>query len=274
MTEKTIISRIPAESVENVQTWMLPPITDNGRVLSTAEKEARERRNALLKRNKESIQTVEMPEPPANVGMTAQEMQAIFDEAEKDGFEQGHKEGFAKGNAEGYEAGRQEGLMEMRAQLVAEQQRFQKLAQALLHPLTEQDDDIEHLLLDVICTLTQSVVQRELLTDSSQILNLVKQATEALPVGSKNIRVCLNPDDLAAVETYAEEQQLDWKFFGDASLQPGGCRIDTPESRVDFSASSRLQTVLEQFVTKQLASGDDPDDEQDQTLDNEVKGYD
>lgn len=270
MTEKTIISRIPAESVENVQTWMLPPITDNGRVLSSAEKEAKERRNALLKRNKESIQTVEMPAPPANVGMTAQEMQAIFDEAEKDGFEQGHKEGFTKGNAEGYEAGRQQGLMEMRAQLVAEQQRFQKIMQALLHPLNEQDDDIEHLLLDVVCTLTQSVVQRELLTDSSQILNLVKQAIEALPIGSKNIRVCLNPDDLAAVETYAEEQQLDWKFFGDASLQPGGCRIDTPESRVDFSASSRLQTVLEQFVTKQLASGDDLDDEQDQTLDDEV----
>lgn len=261
MTEKTIISRIPAETVANVQTWMLPPITDNGRVLSSAEKEAKERRDALLKRNKESIQTVEMPAPATNVGMTAQEMQAIFDEAEKEGFEQGHKEGFAKGNAEGYEAGRQQGLMEMRAQLVAEQQRFQKLTHALLNPLAEQDGDIEHLLLDVICTLTQSVVQRELLTDSSQILALVKQAVDVLPIGSKNIRVCLNPDDLAAVETYAEEQQLEWKFFGDVKLQPGGCRIETPESRVDFSASSRLQTVLEQFITKQLASGEALDEE-------------
>jgi len=274
MTEKTIISRIASESVDKVQTWILPPITDNGRVLSSAEKEAKERREALLKRNKESIQTIEMPTPPANAGMTAQEMQAIFDEAEKDGYEQGHKEGFAKGNAEGYEAGRQQGLMEMRAQLVAEQQRFQKLAQALLNPLDEQDVDIEHMLLNVICTLTQSVVQRELLTDSSHIVSLVKQAIEALPVGSKNIRVSLNPDDLAAVETYAEEQQLDWKFFGDVVLQPGGCRVETPESRVDFSASSRLQIVLEQFITKQLASGDDLDeddfDNQDQPLDDKA----
>jgi flagellar assembly protein FliH len=80
-----------------------------------------------------------------------------------------------------------------------------------------------------------------------------------LPVGSKNIRISLNPDDLAAVETYAAEQQLEWKFFGDVSLQPGGCRIDTQESRVDYSVSTRLQTLLEQFVTKQLASGDDED---------------
>lgn len=258
MSDNHLQNRIPAEAAESVTTWVLPPITEHGKILSSAEKEARERRERLLRREKETIEVVEIPEPeqPAQLGMTAEEMQAIFDAAEKDGFEQGHKEGFNKGNTEGYEAGRQQGLMEMRAQLVAEQQRFQKLAQALLQPLAEQDDDTEHLLLDVICTLTQSVVQRELLTDSSHILGLVKSAVDALPIGSKNIRVCLNPDDLAAVENYAAEQQLNWSFFGDTELQPGGCRIETPESRVDFSVSTRLQTVLEQFLTKQLASAD------------------
>lgn len=258
MSDTNLPNRIAAEDAEQVTTWVLPPVSDNGRVLSSIEKEARERRERLIRREKETIETVEIPEPeaPPQLGMTAEEMQAIFDTAEKDGFEQGHKEGFAKGNTEGYEAGRQQGLMEMRAQLVAEQQRFQKLTTALLEPVAAQDDDIEHLLLDVICTLTQSVVQRELLTDSSHIITLVKSAIEALPIGSKNIRVCLNPDDLAAVETYAAEQQLVWQFFGDAELLPGGCRIETPESRVDFSVSSRLQTVLEQFVTKQLATGD------------------
>ena len=80
-------------------------------------------------------------------------------------------------------------------------------------------------------------------------------------MGAKNIRITLNPDDLAAVETYAEEQQLDWKFMGDSKLQPGGCRIETPESRVDYSVSTRLQTVLEQFVTKQLAGSEDESQE-------------
>lgn len=264
MSENSLPNRIAAEDADNVTTWVLPPVSDNGRVLSSAEKEARERRERLLRREQETIETVEIPEEaPPQAGMTAEEMQAIFDSAEKDGFEQGHKEGFAKGNTEGFEAGRQQGLMEMRAQLVAEQQRFQKLANALLEPLTAQDDDVENLLLDVICTLTQSVVQRELLTDSSHITALVKSAVSALPIGSKNIRVCLNPDDLAAVETYAAEQQLAWQFFGDAELLPGGCRIETPESRVDFSVSTRLQTVLEQFVNKQLAAGDDEDESDD-----------
>ncbi len=262
MSDNSLPKRIAAEDVAQVTTWVLPPVSDNGRVLSSAEKEARERRERLLRREQETIETVEIPEEaPPQVGMTAEEMQAIFDAAEKDGFEQGHKEGFAKGNSEGFEAGRQQGLMEMRAQLVAEQQRFQRLANALLEPLNSQDDDTEQLLLDVICTLTQCVVQRELLTDSSHILALVKSAIAALPIGSKNIRVCLNPDDLAAVETYAVEQQLNWQFFGDSELLPGGCRIETPESRVDFSVSTRLQAVLEQFVTKQLAGGDDAEED-------------
>jgi flagellar assembly protein FliH len=264
MSETNLPNRIAAEDVENATAWVFPPVFDHGRILSSAEKEARERRERLLRREQETIETVEIPEEaPPQVGMTAEDMQAIFDAAEKDGFEQGHKDGFAKGNSEGFDAGRQQGLMEMRAQLVAEQQRFQKLANALLEPLTAQDEDVEQLLLDVICTLTQSVVQRELLTDSSQITSLVKNAVNALPIGSKNIRVCLNPDDLAAVETYAAEQQLSWQFFGDSELLPGGCRIETPESRVDFSVSTRLQTVLEQFVTRQLASGDETDESAD-----------
>ena len=267
MSDNHLQNRIPAEAVESATTWVIPPITDHGKILSSAEKEARERRERLLRREKETIETIEIPEPevPAQQGISAEEMQAIFESAEKDGFEQGHKEGFAKGNTEGYEAGRQQGLMEMRAQLVAEQQRFQKLANSLLDPVNEQDSDVEHLLLDVICTLTQSVVQRELLIDSSHIVGLVKTAVDALPIGSKNIRICLNPDDLASVETYAAEQQLAWSFFGDSELLPGGCRVETPESRVDFSVSSRLQTVLEQFITKQLASGSDDDSDEEVT---------
>ena len=187
-------------------------------------------------------------------------MQNIFDEAEKDGFAQGHIEGVEQGKSDGFEAGRQQGLMEMRAQLTLEQQRFHNLANALLNPLTAQDNDVENMLLEVICSLTQSVIQRELVTDSSHILELVKAAVDALPIGSKNIRVSLNPDDLVAIETYAAEQQLEWKFFGDTQLQPGGCKIETPESRVDFSVSQRLQTVLEQFLTGQLAQEDGADD--------------
>ncbi|MGM8227512.1 flagellar assembly protein FliH [Cellvibrio sp. ARAG 10.3] len=269
--EKKLPNRIAAEDVDEYRTWRVPLINDNGSVLPSAEKEARERKAQEMKRKGESIEDVDMPAAKPKQGMTAQEMQEIIEAAEKDGFAQGHKEGFDKGMAEGYEAGQQKGLMEMRQQLVAEQQRFQKLAQALLDPVAEQDNDLEKLLLDVICTLSESVVQRELMTDSSHIVSLVKTAVDALPVGSKNLRVCLNPDDLAAVETYAEEQQLNWQFIGDQQLAPGGCRIETSESRVDFSVEKRLKTLLTQFVNKQLTDGSG-ESEDDFSLADDVDG--
>jgi flagellar assembly protein FliH len=271
MTDKQQPNRIAAEDVAEYRAWRLPVINDNGTVMPSAEKEARERKTKALQREGESIEDVNIAPTSPKKGMTAQEMQEIIEAAEKDGFAQGHKDGFDKGMAEGYEAGQQKGLMEMRQQMVAEQQRFQKLAQALLQPLAEQDDDIERLLVKAICTLTESVVQRELMMDSSQIVTLVKAAVNALPVGSKNLRVCLNPDDLAAVETYAEEQQLDWQFVGDNQLAPGGCRIETIESRVDFSVEKRLQNLLKQFVNKQLASNND-DDEIEDALPNDIDG--
>jgi flagellar assembly protein FliH len=257
MTDSKNQNRIEGETIDAMQPWILPPVNDNGRVLSTAEKEAKERKAALLRKSKESIQTIEMPEPSSPLkGMTAQELEKIFSAAEEDGFSKGKTEGFEKGRAEGYEAGRQQGLKEMREQLTAEQLRFKSLINSLLQPLEEQDSDIEQMLLETICTLTQNVIQREMQVDSSSILGIVKTAIDALPIGSKNIRIVLHPKDLPAIDAYATENQLDWKFLTDPQLIPGGCRVETPESRIDFSISQRLQSVLEQFLKGQLSSVD------------------
>jgi flagellar assembly protein FliH len=262
MPSKSIITtgRIPAESVGEVKSWLMPPIADTSRVLSSAQKEARDRRDKLLRQGKEKIENVDMPVSANKPGMSAKEMQAIYDSVAQDGFKQGKEAGFQQGQAEGYEAGRQQGLVEMQAQLAIEKTHLKTLMQALLEPIKAQDDDLENMLLDVICSLTQSVVQRELTVSSSHIVALVKRAVAALPIGSKNIRICVNPEDVVILEAYALEQQLTWNFFGDTALQPGGCRIETPESRVDYSVSLRLKTLLEQFLTGQLANSDSNSD--------------
>lgn len=251
-------NRIAGETIESMQPWILPPVNDNGRVLSSVEKEAKERKEKLLRKSKESIQTIEMPEPTSPLkGMTAQELEKIFADAEQDGFAKGYAEGFEKGRAEGYETGRQQGLKDMREQLTAEQSRFKNLANSLLQPINDQDNDIEQMLLETVCALTQNVIQREMQLDSSPILDIVKTAIDALPIGSKNIRISLHPKDLPAVDAYATEQQLDWKFLTDPQLTPGGCKVETPESRIDFSISHRLQSVLEEFLKGQLSKSSD-----------------
>jgi flagellar assembly protein FliH len=187
MSTKTISGLMSAENVNNAVSWVLPPISDSGKVLSSAEKEAKDRREKLLKQSRETVEDVELKVRP-KAGVSAKEMQDMFDSVEKDGFAQGQEAGFQQGKAEGYEAGRQQGLAEMQTQLAIEKQKYLQQITALMDPIKAQDDDLENMLLDVICTLTQSVIERELTLDSSQILQLVEKAVEVLPVGSKNIR--------------------------------------------------------------------------------------
>lgn len=251
MTQKKLVNRIPAEDLEAYEAWVLPPIGgDHKRVLPSAQREASERRTEQQKRRNEKVEDVEYKGQKS--GLSAGALQAIVDEAEQEGRQRGYQTGFDQGRSEGYEVGQKQGREEMRQGLAAEQQRFQHLIQSLREPLEEQDQALEKLLLDTICALTRSLVKRELLTDSSHILTEVKAAVAVLPTGSEQIRIFLNPDDLALVETYAEEQGLDWQFMDDEQLLPGGCRVETTQSRVDFSVEQQLAQQLEAFVNHQL----------------------
>lgn len=251
MTTKKLPNRIPAEDLHDYTAWVLPPIHgEQDRVLPSAGREAQQKAEEAERSKREKVEDVDYEGNPA--GFSAEELQRIADDAEKEGRERGYQTGFEQGRAEGYEAGEQRGWEEMRQKLAAEQQRFQHLVQALRDPLAEQDDALEKLLLDTVCALSQSLVKRELLTDSSHVLDEVRTAVAALPANANNLRIYLNPDDLALVETYAEEQGLDWQFYGDEKLLPGGCRIQTTESLVDYSVEHRLEQQLQAFVNRQL----------------------
>src|SRR5690625_324525 len=255
MTEKKkLANRIPEEEVAEYRRWKLPPIADQGQVLPSAEREAAHQQATEQERLGERVEEVPY-DGQMSSGMSAGELQEIFESAEREGFEQGRQAGYEKGLAEGYAAGQEQGAMEKRQELAAEQQRFQHLADALLQPIDEQDTELEQVLLDTICTLTHSVVRRELLTDSSHILTLVQEAVAALPQGAKNLRLYLHPDDLAVVEAYEEEQHLDWQFFADATLLPGGCRVETRESRGDYSVGDRLKQQRAGFGNHRRGSG-------------------
>ncbi len=252
-------NRIPAEDLESCLSWSLPEIGSGGKILPSAEKEARERQQEQRRRDSEVVEELDSNavsfEP-----ITAKQLQEMTETAEKEGYQQGHEQGYRDGQTEGYRAGQQQGAEEVRTRLTAEQQRLTQVAEALLLPLARQDDAIETALLDIVCTLARAVIKRELYTDSNHILSLVQEAVASLPVGAKNLTVVLNPDDLALVEAFAEERQKEWRFVGDNDLLPGGCRIETCESLVDYSVEKRMETVLAQFVNRQLAAADESDD--------------
>ena len=128
---------------------MLPTIDADGNVVSSAEKEARERKKQEALRANEIIEDVPDPRLPTGP-VTAEMLQEITESAEKEGFEAGRKEGEAAGRLDGYEAGKTQALQEMRQQLVEEAERLAMVANTLHHPLAVQDDALEFLLLQTV----------------------------------------------------------------------------------------------------------------------------
>ncbi|NIB43215.1 flagellar assembly protein FliH [Pseudomaricurvus alkylphenolicus] len=244
-------NRIASEDLQDCNPWLLPDVS--GKVIPSAEKEAADRE----RHQGEVIEDVS-GEEVSYAPMTADELQALTDAAEKEGFDKGHAEGLAQGQAEGHKQGYEQGLQQAQqesAKVLDDQVgRLLQIAEALMAPIGDQEQQLEHLLLSYVTRLTRQLVERELQMDSAHILSVVQRAVAALPSGSKHLKVILNPDDLALVEAYAEETQKDWGFRGDAQLSPGGCRIETDNSLVDFSVESRIDAMLEQFLDRQLIS--------------------
>lgn len=258
MTKKhnSLPNRIASEDIKGLKSWSLPNINTKGKILPSAEKEAQDRiRNEALRAN-EVIEDVEDPRIPKGP-LTAELLQEITESAEAEGFEQGRQEGIKAGTQQGIDEGREQALQEMRIQLVEQVERLTMIGNTLTHPLETQDNALEFLLLQTVKKIATSLVRRELQTDSSHILSLVKEAIAALPSDSDNVTLYLNPDDLALIEQYAEEKNKTWNFVGDSEILPGGCKVETKESLVDFSVESRLNVLLEEFETKQLANDDE-----------------
>ncbi len=243
---------IASEDLEEVLTWQLPSMDGSGKVLSSAEKEARDG----AARANEVIEDVEDVGSLVMSPITAEELQAITEAAEKEGFEKGEKDGFEqgqkKGHDEGYQRGREKAEREASELLEKQTSQLLEVAEALVNPIAEQQENIQNILLQYVTGLTRQVVERELIQDSAHILSVVKQAMKALPIGAEKITIFLNPDDLALVEAYSEENDKEWRFRGDGALLPGGCRIETAESLVDFTVESKLEAMFDQFLDRQL----------------------
>lgn len=243
-------NRIPGRELTDYHSWPLPEIEESDNVIPCAEKEDRERREREVQRMCEVVG--EEVEIDVDKPLTAETLQEIINHAQQDGYANGFKQGHEEGHRKGYNEGRQQGLDESRQRIQQQQQRVSQLFNALLDPCESQTDHLQNIVLQTVTTLVRSLVQRELLTDSSQITDFVRQAIDALPADAANVTLFLNPDDMLLVEEYVEAMGSHWQIRADASLLPGGCRIQTEQSLVDFSVESRLATLCQRFVNGEL----------------------
>ncbi len=238
--------RIPKEQLTAYERWELPLLDDRG--------------NEVPREEERDIK-------PLTAGDISTIRQAAYDDGFSEGKEsgyqagleegrrQGHSEGLETGIAEGRETGEAQGYEETRKELDAKLDRLEHLMGELLFPISRHEDEVEKALLNLTTVLARAVVYRELTIDSSQIQTVVRHALQALPSTADNIRIHIHPTDHELVQAVAERLEAQTSVVGDDSILPGGCKLETRHSLVDFTVEKRFQRVVQGMLDQQKEDG-------------------
>ncbi|MBL4584871.1 MAG: hypothetical protein JKX83_09670 [Pseudomonadales bacterium] len=164
--------------------------------------------------------------------------------------ESARSEGFNLGKEQGYRQGLNQGKTEI--QLIGD--RLNNLVENLSEPVKQQDEALENALLNMVVSIARQVVTEEAVRSPESLRGVIQTAIKALPRGSENISVFLNPLDkklLAAVGALPNSNQ---ELLVDETLARGGCRVETHESTVDFGLEYRFRQAVAQQINKQYSS--------------------
>lgn len=150
--------------------------------------------------------------------------------------QQARDEGRAAGLAEGRAIAQQELRLRL-AQLEA-------LCEAAARPLQALDEQTADELAHLAMVTAGRVVARELQQHPELVAQAVREAAQALPAATRELRIYLHPDDLALVRAL-EVAERDWQLLADASLARGDCRMESPRSRLDARVETRLAAAID-----------------------------
>lgn len=153
-----------------------------------------------------------------------------------------YREAFEQGLAEGRAAGREEARQQV--------ERIAGMFYDLAKPFEELDTEVERELLTLAMALARQIVRRELKTDPTQIIGIIREAIAALPIAAREVRVHLHPEDAAVVRQHLAptERERAWTIIEDPVMSRGGCQVTTNASRIDARLETRLGAILSELL--------------------------
>lgn len=261
------VSRVSQKQLESlpVRTWVPPTIEKGGKLVQAEPREASQFEQFVTQSSGDAATTTEKQQVVSTDNSVSPER---YDAGYEQGLLLGRKEGLGKGMEEGrkagYEEGYQQGLQSGQSEGLAlgEQQSQDRINEAvqdqlqtlnalmthLTHALNEQDYQLEQALLQLVKTVSREVVGRDLSLDSSHIMQIIKQALGALPATREHVRIFVSQQDADLVMKAAEQGGENWRVIASNAIEPGGCRVETDHSLVDFTVGERFQQAISHVI--------------------------
>ncbi|WP_225763832.1 FliH/SctL family protein [Stenotrophomonas sp. Marseille-Q4652] len=170
------------------------------------------------------------PEPetePALKPPTLEEIEAIQNAAQQEGFERGHADGYAQGQAE---------VRRLIAQIEGILDNFSR-------PLVRLENEVVGALGELSVRIAGNLVGRAYEAEPELLQDLVLEALDAVGSTSRDVEVRLHPDDIAALAPLLNLGP-GHRLNPDPSLSRGDLRVHAESVRIDGTMEARLRAAL------------------------------
>ncbi|MEK8034650.1 FliH/SctL family protein [Ideonella sp. DXS29W] len=211
---------IPREELQDFAAWTPGAFGDLGAASNASAKP----QSAKPQARPEAQQPPAAPPEP-----TAEQWLARIEEARGQGYQQGYRDGL-----EALEAAKRQFAQQISAQMGQIVAAFDSQTEAL-------DAQMAETLVHTAVTLARQVVRSEIEQRPDLIVQVAQDAVGAVILSARHLRLRLNPKDLPLVEEGSADllQARGVLLQADASLQPGGCIVESDLGQVDARIEAR-----------------------------------
>ncbi|MDO9424368.1 MAG: flagellar assembly protein FliH [Methylobacter sp.] len=214
-------NRFTAAELESLRLWSLPDVSDADAV-----------------RESEAVEIEAEPTPI----LTVDEIETMQKQAYDEAFAQGKMHGFQQGFDEGSKKGYEDNLHLLQSQAAT----LVRLLESLSEPFKSLDEEVEKELVKLTIGIATQIIRREIKLDPGQIVAVVRETINVLPLASQKISLKLHPEDADLVRSALALDELSpsWSMVEDPLITRGGCKVDTEISHVDATVEHRLAAVI------------------------------
>ena len=163
---------------------------------------------------------------------TAEDLDDIYQNAQKEGYNRGYAEG----------------------QAAAEEEINQKIAAlnniitVLDNPFYQISDEVINTIKQLSLVIARQVVRREISLDENNIIATIKKSLSLISDIDKQIQIHINPDDKEIISTYLSTTTTNIRLVDDETISRGGCRIENTATLIDATVESQLNEIASSIL--------------------------
>ncbi|MFI3157177.1 MAG: flagellar assembly protein FliH [Methylococcaceae bacterium] len=213
--------RFTEAELESLRLWSMPDVSG-----AEAQRES---------------ETVELEDEPTPI-LTVDEIEAMQKQAYDEAFAQGKMHGFQQGFDEGSKKGYEDNVHLLQSQAAT----LAGLLASLSEPFKCLDEEVEKELVKLAIGIATQIIRREIKLDPGQVIAVVRETINVLPLASQKISLKLHPEDAELVRSALAPDEISpsWNIVEDPLITRGGCTVDTEISHVDATVEHRLAAVI------------------------------